>query len=162
MKGVIMRKSAIITFGLAAAFLAGSLSVSGQVSAQGNKDKAPSGFEQGKKTGWENQFPPGWENKTEKEKKKWEKTLQKKKEKIHKYAVKNGMSEMEAESAATDLEILARKGTDVKEAEKSIKSEIKRNKKDNKIKKGDGNIQKDDKSKIDKVKDKGKVKGKNK
>lgn len=124
-----MRKSIAMACIVAFAFTAGSLSVSGQPSGSEDKGKVPSGFSQGEKAGWQNEYPPGWENKSEKEKKNWNDDVQKRKKNVLKAAKKKGISESEAGSVADDFEKATRKGLEAKKAEAIVKGKIKKGEK---------------------------------
>jgi hypothetical protein len=123
-------KKAIAVFGMVALFaIVSSLSFAGEPTGLEEKGKVPTGFNQGEKSGWENEYPPGWEHRSEQEKQQWEDAVKNGKKRIAEDAKKKGMSKQEAESAADDFEKAARKGTDVKEGESIVKDNIKKGKK---------------------------------
>lgn len=105
---------------------AGGLSFAQQSNAPGAKGNVPSGFSQGEKQGWQSEFPPGWENKSEKEKKRWNDDVQKRKKNVLKAAKKKGLSEAESQAAADDFEKSARKGVAAKKAEAVVKKHLKK------------------------------------
>jgi hypothetical protein len=124
-----MRKSILVLCIVAFAITSTFMTASGQPSGLEKKGKIPSGFSQGEKSGWQDEFPPGWDKKRDKEKNSWYKDIQKRRNNIVKAAKKKGMSDSEAESAANDFEKAARKGVDAKKAENLVKNNIKKGKK---------------------------------
>ncbi len=123
-------RNSVIALCLGAMLLgAGSLSFAGQPHGLEKKGKIPHGFTQGKKAGWQNQYPPGWDQKSKKEKKKWKDAVHKGRENVLKAAKKKGMTKQEMEAAADDFEKAARKGLDPGESESLVKDKIKKWKK---------------------------------
>jgi hypothetical protein len=109
---------------------------SSYVSAEGppgltKKGKVPPGFSQGRKVGWQNEYPPGWSKKNEQEQNQWKEAVKKGRDGVSKEAKEKGLSAEEAESAADDYERAARKGLDPEEAESLVEDKITKGKKGN-------------------------------
>jgi hypothetical protein len=102
---------------------------SSYVSAEGppgltKKGKVPPGFSQGRKVGWQNEYPPGWSKKNEQERNQWKESVKRGRDGVIKEAKEKGMSAEMAESAADGFEKAARKGLDPEKAELLVKDKM--------------------------------------
>jgi len=136
------------------------LAFAGEPKGLEKQGKIPHGFTQGKKTGWQNEYPPGWDQKSEKEKQNWKDTVQKGRDNVSKSAKEKGMMEEEIKSVADDFEKAARKGIDPVESESIVIAKIKEGLKGKDL---SDSVSEETKKRLEeKAKDKGQGQGKGK
>ncbi len=86
--------------------------------------KTPPGFSEGRKAGWEDEYPPGWQQKSEQERQSWRETLRSGRENISSTAREKGLSEDEAQWVADAYEWFVRRGIDPEESESVVRERI--------------------------------------
>jgi hypothetical protein len=86
--------------------------------------KVPPGFSQGKKVGWQSEYPPGWDKRNEIEQGHWKQAVKKGRESVSRGAKEKGLSAEEARSAADDFERAARTGLNPEDAERLVKDKM--------------------------------------
>ncbi|KXK31799.1 MAG: hypothetical protein UZ01_00751 [Candidatus Brocadia sinica] len=67
------------------------------------KADTPPDFTHGEKTGWKDNYPPVWDHKSEKEKEKWKKDIQKGREAVSKTLEGKGLSKEEIAQIARQI-----------------------------------------------------------
>ncbi len=88
--------------------------------------KTPPGFSEGKKTGWEGEYPPGWERKTPQEQEQWRERVREGKERVTRLSRERGLTEQQARSAADAYERAVRRGIDPAEGEDVVEEQVRR------------------------------------
>ena len=81
------------------------------------KGKTPPGFSQGKKSGWQDEYPPGWDKKSQKEQDQWKQSVRRGRGNVSKVAEENGLTIEEVIIAADAFEKAMRKGLTFEDAE---------------------------------------------
>ncbi|HET57038.1 MAG TPA: hypothetical protein ENN35_01175 [Deltaproteobacteria bacterium] len=113
---------------LLCAFFIVATSASAQPPGLEKQGKTPPGFSEGKKAGWEGNYPPGWEQKSSQERERWSERVREGRERVSRSARDQGFSNDEAESAADDYERAVRGGIDPDEGESIVEEELGRGK----------------------------------
>ena len=92
---------------------------------KGPADRPP-GWDQGKKTGWEDEYPPGWDKKSDEEKALWRKEVQEGKAEVKQAAAGKGADEAEQAKLQEAFERICRKGGEVPAVKSDVLEAVKK------------------------------------